>query len=260
MGKDAYYFSHDSSAHSDPKITNMLMELKAEGYGVYWVIIEMLRSDANYVLNMSNCNAIAYQAHSTIDVVQKVLQNYGLFTTTDSGDFWSESLVKRMEHLNAKRAVLSINAKKRWSNAKAMQKHKPSECSKVKQSKVKQSKVKEVNNNKTLPRVSLFSFNPLWDKYPKKQGKHEALIHFNAQIKNQEDYDKICKAMDNFLCSDIAKGEYRFIPMGSTWFNHRWEDFINVENATGKSQAVLDVERLMEDARKTRNAAISTAG
>ena len=102
-----------------------------------------------------------------------------------------------------------------------------------------------------------FDFESLWKRYPSPIGKKAAIRHFEASVKTPQDYVDINKALDNYVISArVRKG---FIQNGSTWFNN-WRDYVDITVATGKSQAVLDVERLMEDARKSRNASISTAG
>lgn len=40
--KDAYYFPHDSNAKDDPKLSLIIEDLGLNGYGAYWVIIELL--------------------------------------------------------------------------------------------------------------------------------------------------------------------------------------------------------------------------
>ena len=42
MAKDAYYFSHDANARLDPKNQAMICKYGMAGYGMYWIIIEML--------------------------------------------------------------------------------------------------------------------------------------------------------------------------------------------------------------------------
>ena len=56
MGKDAYYFSHDSNAHTDPRILKLRMALGWEGYGIYWAIIENLRNQSGYYLSEDDFN------------------------------------------------------------------------------------------------------------------------------------------------------------------------------------------------------------
>jgi len=74
-------------------------------------------------------------------------------------------------------------------------------------------------------------FEAIWERYPEKKGKHKAKNHFNAQVKTMEDYDNICKALDNYMI-DVAHIRSSIHPSrpwqhGGTWFNHYWEDYID---------------------------------
>ena len=66
-------------------------------------------------------------------------------------------------------------------------------------------------------------FQTLWDKYPNRQGKKNALRHFNSKVKTDEDLANIAIALDNYLKSGNVKNG--FIKNGSTWFNE-WQDWI----------------------------------
>ena len=145
--KEAYYFSHDANARHDPKIVKMMLDLQATGYGIYWVIIEMLRNEPEYKLGLHNVDAIAYQSHCDRDTVIKVIEDYDLFELLEGGqEFWSMSLLKRMEEFKKRSESARNSAQKRWSkyqrNAKAM----PTQCegNAVKESKVKESKEKNI--------------------------------------------------------------------------------------------------------------------
>ena len=48
MSKDAYYFKHDAHARHDPKIRALINKYGLDGYGKFWVIIEMLREETTY--------------------------------------------------------------------------------------------------------------------------------------------------------------------------------------------------------------------
>jgi hypothetical protein len=47
MAKDAFYFSHDYNAQNDEKILELRSEYGAEGYGVFWMIIETMAQNEN---------------------------------------------------------------------------------------------------------------------------------------------------------------------------------------------------------------------
>ena len=108
MSKDAYYFSHDANARNDPKIIQMLSVYKAEGYGWYWMLIEMMREQENYRLSIKSKYAVNAYARE-LDADAERLQQYiddcvNEFTCDGKGIFdkndeylWSESLLRRMK-------------------------------------------------------------------------------------------------------------------------------------------------------------------
>ena len=51
--KDAYYFPHDCNARNDPKILALRSVFGAEGYGVYWMLIEIRREQPDYKLQVT---------------------------------------------------------------------------------------------------------------------------------------------------------------------------------------------------------------
>jgi len=100
MGKDAYYFSHDSNAIIDPKILDMRADYQLEGYGLYWVIVEMLRNQIDYKLplNKSTYRAIKTLSNASVDIeqyIQDCINEYDLFCI-DGDSFYSQSLLRRM--------------------------------------------------------------------------------------------------------------------------------------------------------------------
>lgn len=69
-----------------------------------------------------------------------------------------------------------------------------------------------------------FDFESIWARYPNKDGKKSAFVHFEASVKTDQDWKDINKALDNYLRSErVAKG---FVKNGSTWFNN-WKDWVN---------------------------------
>ena len=132
--KDAYYFSHDSNARNDTKILSMRCDYGLEGYGMYWMIVEILRDEAGYKLKLDKCTyrALAMQMHSKPDAVEKFVDDcineYGLFVSDDHA-FWAESLLRRMGKLEDIREKRKAAANKRWNNEKDMQVHSKSNAS-----------------------------------------------------------------------------------------------------------------------------------
>ncbi len=95
-------------------------------------------------------------------------------------------------------------------------------------------------------KAGTFDFDSLWKRYPKRLGKKEALRHFKATVKTDEDWQNINKALDNYLHSKNVKENTQFIQHGSTWFNN-WQDWIelDVKKETPSALAMLKEKNLI---------------
>ena len=69
-------------------------------------------------------------------------------------------------------------------------------------------------------------FELLWNKYPKRVGKKEALYYYNEALKKGETFDTIEQWLDNYI--EYLKNEYIpdiTIKNGSNWFKGEcWDD------------------------------------
>jgi len=110
--KDAYYFPHDSNAKDDPKCVMLIEQLGLEGYGIYWVLVEMLRDQPEYRYPMSLVPSIARRYNTQAPKVETVIRGYDLFKIENEDFFFSESLIERMLPLERKRELASIAGKK----------------------------------------------------------------------------------------------------------------------------------------------------
>lgn len=125
MAKEAYYFSHDSNARHDPKILALRSEFGIEGYGIYWVLIEMLREQEEYKLPKKEYiyNAIAMQVQcknfakdDAKRFVELCINEFDLLVEDDCF-FWSNSLLKRMGKKNELSEKRRAAAKARWKKS-----------------------------------------------------------------------------------------------------------------------------------------------
>jgi len=87
------------------------------------------------------------------------------------------------------------------------------------------------------------TFEVLWQKYPSKGklGRKEALRHFTATVKTDEDLENIKKALDSYLQSNRVKGG--FVQNGSTWFNN-WVDWIKYTEPDKENAAIEQARRI----------------
>lgn len=97
-----YYFKHDAPAFVNQKLTRLLLEEGAKGYGVYWILLEMLRMQSNFQLSVTMMRTVARHAHVRLNFVDHVVRDYGLFVC-ENNVFFSPGLDKRMATFLSKR-------------------------------------------------------------------------------------------------------------------------------------------------------------
>jgi len=150
--KKTNYFSHDSNSRNDEKILALRMRLGAEGYGVYFMLLERLREESDY-MSVKDYNMIAFDLRVDSKTIKSVVEDFGLFVFTENGKyFYSESFNKRMEIKDESKKKRSEAGKKgmkiRWEDEKnnnvidtnnnVITNDKKNITSKVKESKVKE--------------------------------------------------------------------------------------------------------------------------
>ncbi|WP_421501580.1 Lin1244/Lin1753 domain-containing protein [Lactiplantibacillus plantarum] len=182
------YFSHDSNARNSSKMLQVRMKYGAEGYGIYFMLLERLRDEDDYK-SVKDYNAIAFDLRVDASIIKAVVEDFGLFVFTDDGKyFYSEGFNKRMAFKDEKSKRRSEagkkGAQKRWankdprendsnamakssdqnSNTKAMPLHTDSKESKVNKSKSNKSKVNNYDDDAGVTREQVFNhWTSLWD-------------------------------------------------------------------------------------------------
>lgn len=268
MAKETYYFSHDSNALTDTKILNMRADYGLEGYGLYWAIIEMMRNEEDYklALNKNTYRAIKTLTNTTIDIekfIKDCLDDYELFKQEDE-NFYSNSLLRRMQEKDKKSAIAREKAEKRWnSNATAKQQQCSSNANKEKESKEKEKKENENKKNKNkenkrnkikeiyntfctnLPQVQKLTDkrNTAIDKFIKEFTEEQ--FEQICQIANSTDFligknDKGWKADFDFLmrvdkATNIIEGKYNNTKGGINDFKQLWEEARQEDEQNGNS-------------------------
>lgn len=97
-------------------------------------------------------------------------------------------------------------------------------------------------------------FEELWVRYPNKDGKKAAFIHFRSSVKTEQDLSDIRKALENYLQSErVKKG---FIKNGATWFNN-WRDWIDYKplgNEIKQSSVIEKMQKIKRERQYGSNA------
>lgn len=87
-------------------VLSLLIEEGHAAYGVYWMVLELLRDCPNYKIS-NNTKSIAWAIHcNDVSLVDRVLHNYGLFDLGDDDLLFSPWLAGQMSAYDDKRKRL----------------------------------------------------------------------------------------------------------------------------------------------------------
>jgi hypothetical protein len=169
--KDAYYFSHDSNAQRDEKITGLRQKYGWEGYGLFWAVVEKMSEATNYQLKHSLIKSIAYDLivdeNKLKEWLDDCITEYKLFES-DGESYWSNSLKRRMGLKEAIRKAKSdagkLGAIAKHSKGLAMPLDKHGNA-KQDYGKGKETKVNENKENESKPNQSNTYQNRADDDY-----------------------------------------------------------------------------------------------
>lgn len=171
--KDAYFFSHDCNARNDPKILALRSVYGAEGYGVYFMLVEILREQPEYRLSVNKYiwNTLAMQMQVEASRLEQIItdcctefaENGSTLLVNDGEYLYSASLLRRMGKVDDISNLRREAAQKRWKNqpckaddgsgassSNANAEQTDANKRKAKQSKAKQSKAEEKKAKETI--------------------------------------------------------------------------------------------------------------
>ena len=98
------YFPHEVNLRQTSEFMHLIEKEGMAGYGIYWGLIEYLRSQDNYTGDFKVLKTLARQMRTKPVKLETVLRNYGLFTLTDY-TFSSAKLSETMMPLENKRKL-----------------------------------------------------------------------------------------------------------------------------------------------------------
>ena len=248
--KDAYFFSHDSNARHDPKITAMRSIYGYQGYGWFWAMIEILREDKSFKFPLTKMQllGLAKSLDTNIEMLQKFLNDcveIGLFyrAEEDGEDVLrSRSLDDRMGKYLEIIAVKSKAGKKgneiRWQNHRktiAEGSHNDRKVSLLKETKLKETKLKEtkLKENKDMYSPIVEDLNKVVSsKYRPTNIKTKELI--DLRIKDGfylDDFKAVHRNMERKWGSDEKMCSF-LRPI--TLYSNKFESYLNIKEAQTK--------------------------
>lgn len=86
--KDEFWFSHASDAKDDPKCMLLIEQLGLEGYGIFWILVEVLRQQKDYKYPISLLSPLSRKYNTTLAKMEVVVKDYSLFEIDDKSFFF----------------------------------------------------------------------------------------------------------------------------------------------------------------------------
>ena len=116
MGKDAYYFSHDYNARNDEKILELRAQFGAEGYGIFWMLVETMAENDNCGVKATLLGGLSLGygvAKARLCEIIEACLRLNLFHEKD-GYYFSNRLLSHKELRNKLKENGVKGAKIRW--------------------------------------------------------------------------------------------------------------------------------------------------
>ena len=246
MDKDAFYFPHFANARHDRKIKRLRKQLGVEGYGIYFMILEILREQTDFKYPVEDIDLIADEIQTSDAKVEAVIKNYSLFKI-DEDKFFSSKLIQFLNpYLEQKKRNKIGGIKGNLIKYKKLTKEEADKmteeeivnfnekCKELSlfsggesgsdRNKVNKSKENKINNINNTDKIN---FDEFWNLYDKKVGKKDKISKKWDKLK-KEDQEKVLEHVKKYKQSQPDK-QYRKNP--ETYFNNEsWNDEI-IENS-----------------------------
>lgn len=94
MEKDAFYFPHFSNARQDRKIRRLRKDLGLEGYGAYFMILEVLREQPLFKYPLEDLDLLSDEIGLSEAKLKTIISKYSLFIIDDENFFLSLKFIE----------------------------------------------------------------------------------------------------------------------------------------------------------------------
>lgn len=98
--KEVYYFAHDYNARNDVNILRLRQKHQCKGYGIYFMILEILCETENHKLPISDIPILAFDLREDESIIKSIINDFDLFVIKNDY-FYSESLNRRFAQREA---------------------------------------------------------------------------------------------------------------------------------------------------------------
>lgn len=114
--KQDQYIPHELNTRNTTEVIHLIEEQGMAGYGIYWCLLEYLRTQDNYKGDFRVLKPLARRMKVRLSKLLSILQDYGLFICDDYS-FYSPKLLELMAPFEDKRArIKAYKEKKKLDN------------------------------------------------------------------------------------------------------------------------------------------------
>lgn len=120
MAKESFYFQHDYNARNDDKVLELRARYGAEGYGIFWMIIETMAENEHGGVKATLLGGLSQGygvAKALLMGVLSTCVEIGLLYE-ESGTYYSKRLLTHKEFRRFLSESGSLGAEKRWKISK----------------------------------------------------------------------------------------------------------------------------------------------
>jgi len=229
--KDAYFFPHFYNARHDRKVKRIRKDLGIEGYGIFFMLLEVLREQTDFKFPVSDIDLLADEFGTSVKKIEEVIGKYDLFIVDEDRHFFSPKLVFYLQPYFEKIEHARMMANKRWNKCKsndaiALPQYNqsivielPQQCSS--NAMVMQGDIGDIGdiNKKDM---DIF-FDKLWSLYPCKKGKGKIKDAQKKRLFNIG-LEALTLCIERYKTTKKDWTEWQY---GSTFFNSGYIDYLD---------------------------------
>jgi len=217
------WFKHNTTTRSDEKIARIFDHLGAEGYGVFWCILEEIARNLEgnqptfLQLSAKNWGKTCGLSAGKFGKVARLLGEIEIFSVVfyqNEIRIDAPNLLKHRDEWSARKARSRDRLPSSSGETTARK-----EQNRTKENKEEENRTKE--NKETMPP----GFDLFWETYPRKIDKSAAMKKYAARLKEGADPEEILTAVKKYL---TTTKDPAFIRHPKTFLNDDWRQWLTV--------------------------------
>ena len=249
MKKDQY-IPHEVSMRNTSEVMNLIEKEGMEGYGIYWALMEYLRTQDDYIGDIKVLKSLTRQLRVRLPKLKRILENYGLFSCMETM-FLSPKFVEVMKLFEDRRTRIEAYKRQKQKENSLEISNVSSEKSDIVSFEVKvkgKGEVKGKEEDTSSPissssaaeaaeeKVLTPSFVPAWERYIdelKDDGQWMELVAMRSGLK-QKFYTLFPRIVESFKRHVRAIGNEGHIVSSGDAKHYFWF-FMNPSSPTYKN-------------------------